>query len=76
MSINILWHNSKETMSTMIRYIKETFKDRISELGEDWLDDLSLKRSLEKVDAITEMVGYPDRILENSYVNGLSASVS
>ena len=60
----------------MIDYVKMAFKDRINELGEDWLDDLSRQRSLEKVDAITQMVAYPDDLLDNNYVNGISNSVS
>lgn len=60
----------------MIQYVKATFKDRINELGNDWLDDVSRKRSLDKVDAITQMVAYPDDILNNDYVNGLYADVS
>ena len=42
----------------------------------DWLDDTSRQRSLEKVDAITRMIAYPDEIVNNSYVNGLYAEVS
>ena len=60
----------------MIQYVKAAFKDRINELGNDWLDDTSRSRSLDKVDAVTQMVAYPDDILDNNYVNGLSADVS
>lgn len=60
----------------MIQYIKAAFKDRINELGDDWLDDVSRMRSLDKVDALTQMVAYPDDILNNDYVNGISADVS
>ena len=60
----------------MIQYIKAAFKDRINELGDDWLDDVSRMRSLDKVDAVTQMVAYPDDILNNDYVNGISADVS
>ena len=60
----------------MIQYIKAAFKDRINELGDDWLDDVSQMRSLDKVDALTQMVAYPDDILNNDYVNGISADVS
>ena len=60
----------------MIQYIKEAFKERINELGNDWIDDVSRRRSLEKVDAVTQMVAYPDDILDNDYVNGISEDVS
>lgn len=60
----------------MIQYIREAFKERINELGDDWLDDVSRRRSLDKVDAITQMVAYPDNIMDNDYVNGISESVS
>ena len=66
----------QETMSMMIKNIKDAFKDRLNELGNDWLDDESRRRSIEKVDAITQMVAYPDRIMDNNYVNGISESVS
>ena len=60
----------------MVDYVKAAFKDRINELGDDWLDDLSRQRSLEKVDALTQMVAYPDDLMDNNYVNGISNSVS
>lgn len=60
----------------MIQYIKAAFKERINELGNDWLDDVSRMRSLDKVDAITQMVAYPDDIFNNDYVNGIYADVS
>ena len=63
-------------MSMMITDIKEIFKERLNELGNDWLDDTSRRRSIEKVDAITQMVAFPDRILDNNYVNGISETVS
>ena len=60
----------------MIKYIKAAFKDRINELGNEWMDDVTRRRSLDKVDAITQMVAYPDNILDNDYVNGISEDVS
>ena len=60
----------------MISWVKEAFKNRIMELGEEWLDELSEQRSIAKVDAITEMVAYPDQIFDNDYVNGISETVS
>ena len=60
----------------MIKYIKAAFKDRINELGDEWMDDVTRRRSLDKVDAITQMVAYPDNILDNDYVNGISEDVS
>lgn len=60
----------------MIDYVKEAFKERINELGDDWLDNFSRQRSLEKVDAVAEMVAYPDDIMDNDYVNGISEAVS
>ena len=66
----------QETMSMMINYVKDAFKDRLNELGGEWLDDESRRRSIEKVNAVTQMVAYPDRIMDNVYVNGISESVS
>ena len=59
----------------MTKYIMEAFKDRINELGNEWLDDVSRQRSLEKVDAIGEMIAYPDNIMDDDYLNGLYTSV-
>ena len=74
--ININRDDLQETVSMMIKYVKAAFKDRINELGNEWLDDVTRRRSLDKVDAITQMVAYPDNILDNDYVNGISEDVS
>ena len=60
----------------MLKYIKDAFKERINELGNDWLDDFSRQRSLEKLDAMSEMIAYPDNIMDDDYLNELYNSVS
>ena len=50
------------------------FKDRLNE--KKWLDDTTKKRCVEKVNAITEMVAYPDQIQNDTYLEELYAEVS
>jgi predicted metalloendopeptidase len=47
----------------MIKYLRDSFRVLVGE--SDWLDDITKNKSLEKLDAIIENVGYPDWILDN-----------
>jgi predicted metalloendopeptidase len=47
----------------MIKYLRDSFRVLVGE--RDWLDDITKNKSLEKLDAIIENVGYPDWILDN-----------
>ena len=60
-------------MTEMIEEVKEAFKTRLEE--KDWLDDTTKERCAAKVDAITEMVAYPDQIYNDTYLNELYARV-
>ena len=53
--------------------IKDAFKVRLEE--KDWLDNVTKERCVEKVDAITQMVAYPDQIDNDTYLNDLYAEV-
>ena len=55
-------------------YLVQAFRERVNEM--DWLSDLSKQRTLAKVDDIVSMVAYPERIMDNDYVNGLYITVS
>ena len=58
----------------MIEEVKEAFKSRLED--KDWLDDTTKERCAEKVDAMTEMVAYPDQISNDTYLDELYALVS
>ena len=60
-------------MTGMIEEVKDAFILRIEE--KKWLDDTTRKRCVEKVDAITEMVAYPDQIDNDTYLDALYAEV-
>ena len=60
-------------MTGMIAEVKDAFILRIEE--KKWLDDTTRKRCVEKVDAITEMVAYPDQIDNDTYLDALYAEV-
>ena len=58
----------------MITEVKDAFKVRLEE--KDWLDNVTKERCVEKVDAITQMVAYPDQIDNDTYLNDMYAEVS
>jgi predicted metalloendopeptidase len=51
----------------MIKYLRESFRVLVGE--SDWLDDSTKNKSLEKLDAFVENVGYPDWILDNQQLD-------
>lgn len=67
----ILPPGTKENVSEMIEEVKDAFKVRLYE--KDWLDNVTKQRCAEKVDAITEMVAYPEQIDNDTYLNELYA---
>ena len=60
-------------MTEMIEEVKTAFKVLLEE--KEWLDSTTKKRCISKVDAITEMVAYPDQIDNDTYINELYAEV-
>jgi endothelin-converting enzyme len=65
----ILPRGTKANVSVMIEEVKAAFKVRLQEKA--WLDETTKKRCVEKVDAITKMVAYPDQIDNDTYLNDL-----
>ena len=57
----------------MISEVKNAFKQRL--MGRGWLDSTTKQRSVDKVDAITQMVAYPDQIFNDTYLEDLYAEV-
>ena len=58
----------------MIEEVKNAFIVRLEE--KDWLDAITIERCKEKVEAITQMVAYPQQIDNDTYLNELYAVVS
>ena len=51
----------------MIQQIKDAFKEHLAEV--DWMDPTTLALATEKADAITDMIGFPDFILNEKKLN-------
>lgn len=49
---------AKETAETMVENVLEVFKDRIQNL--DWMTEDTKEKAIEKVNALTVKIGYPD----------------
>ena len=60
-------------VTKIVEYIVHSFRARI--LRADWLSDLSRRLSLEKLDAVSQNVAYPDELFDNSYINDLYSTV-
>ena len=69
-------HNNvkQENISMLADFLVQGFGERVREMN--WLSDFSKQATLEKVNALTSMVAYPEDILNNDYVNGLYSTVS
>ncbi|RUS83741.1 hypothetical protein EGW08_008492, partial [Elysia chlorotica] len=54
---------SKEEAQEMIENVRTAFTDNLPNL--DWMDDATRAAALDKANAVTDMIGYPDYILDN-----------
>ncbi|XP_070560604.1 endothelin-converting enzyme homolog isoform X2 [Ptychodera flava] len=54
--------NSKQNAQQMINEIREAFKGNFPEL--DWMDDETRAAAREKADAVVDMIGFPNYILD------------
>lgn len=52
-------HESKQRMIKLIENLRLAFADRISNL--DWMSTITKKKALNKLEAITVKIGYPDK---------------
>lgn len=66
--------NSKIESKQMIDLIKTAFKDNLN--NSEWMDKKTLQLAMEKADAITNMIGFPDFILNKTELNNKYAGVS
>lgn len=66
--------NSKTESKQMIDLIKRAFKDNLN--NSEWMDEKTLQLAKEKADAITNMIGFPDFILNETELNAKYLGVS
>ncbi|WP_165570266.1 M13 family metallopeptidase [Chryseobacterium sp. FH1] len=50
--------SSLKSIKDLVGYVRRAFLDRLEKL--DWLDDQSRKEAIEKLNAVTVRIGYPD----------------
>merc|ERR1719319_1857991 len=53
--------DAKKTMRTMVKDIKEEMKKIISNVN--WMDDITRKGAIQKVEKMQEYIGYPEELL-------------
>lgn len=58
---------SKIQAETMVTEIKDAFKRNLP--GTSWIDDETRKKAIEKIDAVQNMIGFPDYILNQTRVD-------
>lgn len=58
----------------MVAELKKVLKQRISE--SEWLDLLTKKAAIDKVDNINVFLGYPDYITSDSFLDNFYVKVS
>lgn len=56
--------NTKEAATALIKDLKESFRKLV--LTDDWLDELTRSRALDKMTGMRENVAYPEWILDNA----------
>ncbi len=65
MFVRSVFHgDSKQMGQTMIEEVRDAFKNNLPNLK--WMDDQTRELAKEKADAITDMIGFPDFILDNT----------
>ncbi len=72
--------SSKDRMVKLVKNLRSAFGDRIKKL--DWMTDETKQKALEKLDAITVKIGYPDKwkdysklsVTPDSYFDNVVAS--
>ncbi|XP_052102932.1 membrane metallo-endopeptidase-like 1 [Mytilus californianus] len=66
--------DAKVEMSTMIKYIKESFNDILNEL--DWMDEDTMAVAEEKIEYMEEKIGYDEDILDDDLLDRRHENVS
>lgn len=66
--------SSKKVALEMIGKVRNSFNEILKEL--DWMDDEARKTAKEKADAISDSIGYPEFIQNNTALNNYYKTVS
>ena len=53
----------------MVKYVRRALKRSLKD--NDWLDDITKNKSIEKLSAVVEDIGYPDWMLDNKQLDKL-----
>lgn len=73
-TLNVLPNGTKEDLVTMISKIEAAFQERLS--VNNWLDDTTRDACDAKVNAITQMVAYPDYIYDTAKLLSIYDSIN
>lgn len=65
---------SKNESAYMIQMVKDAFKEHLHQIK--WMDPKTLQLASEKTDAITDIIGYPDFIMNEKRLNKRYEGVS
>lgn len=75
MFVKAVFHgDSKQMAQDMIEEVRDAFKNGLPNLK--WMDDQTRQLAREKADAITDMIGFPDFILDADSLNKKYEGVS
>lgn len=67
------FQNSKQNVLELISRIKKSLKNSFTQLS--WMDDETTNVASEKVDHVTELIGYPDFIMNDTELNKMYESI-
>ncbi|CAG2118605.1 unnamed protein product, partial [Medioppia subpectinata] len=60
---------SRQEVKVVVKYVKKAMRRALKD--NEWLDDLTRNKSIEKLNAINEDIGYPDWLLDNKELDKL-----
>ncbi|CAG2178418.1 unnamed protein product, partial [Oppiella nova] len=60
---------SRQEAKTVVKYVRRALKRSLKD--NDWLDDITKNKSIEKLSAVVEDIGYPDWMLDNKQLDKL-----
>lgn len=65
--------DARQNAQEMVGNIRSEFKNIVRNV--DWMDDKTRQSALEKVDAMTTHIAYPDELLDNNKLIGFYGNV-
>ncbi len=64
---------AKASMERMVEFVKRAFREVVDKL--DWMDEATKERAYTKLDAMREVIAYPDEILDAEKMNAYHAEL-